>query len=497
MSLGSIFWPQSVCAKLGKNTNFQYYNKRSLVRSMNTPKTDITLSKNIENNNLNSTNIVNVDDENDTNKQEQDRNINDNNDNLETISDGDEKSKINPEAKENIDNTFNHSSINIELSVDDDNDDDGDEEGEDQDQEAIHNKTIDSVVSSDSEQDKNESTVVLEMSSENKATLICLPYRFLWWLTTHNPGFIETSQSSSILTSTVFSKSDDSGNTNNNNKSGTSPLNWIQSLASRRLNANLSSNDSVKKFIHVLPEPRRRKRLVQQQLKRINATLRGQQQQLNYTGGNCLSKSLILPPRGLTNDGLDQLWAHPNRIPLEIYADFDTTQLILTNLHHMLALWLYGQSLAGTSVQSFIQAPIVYLLPNGRPANMSTSDSANSRPYPKSNRHNTDQPDYWTLMPGRQDAFLNSLRQPFHIPLLPGGIPNFGSSTTGPPNYSTPMLPDRSNCTNLAQPFFYPRYPLINWHGIANNKYSGQTMTSDRKLLLLVKLCYMFSYSFY
>ncbi|CAH8600513.1 unnamed protein product [Schistosoma intercalatum] len=871
MSLGSIFWPQSVCAKLGKNTNFQYYNKRSLVRSINTPKTDITLSKNIENSNLNSTNIVNVDDENDTNKQEQDKNINDNNDNLETINDDDEKSKINSKTKENIDNTLNHSSINIELSVDDDNDDDSDEEGEDQDQEAIHNKTIDSVVSSDFEQDKNESAVVLEMSSENKetelqspsnncidsdtqkldkldqlksdqcaferlarstnpketnltmvtavqqsliaavgpiawlatggmlymrvsyneagaligsegsriqqlmqvtgaeihvgkvpisppyalnpitkrtysnnnvilsneksptcislvdsffndtvtgincdsssivnskidqslsksnndnddntdvnqsiniindkllssmdindennnddgddddddstkqqsnklinsdvneenictnklsivdnndnemnvtikectevisslnddthnndnkniindvpvnqtsdtisnccnhhhhslvksssthsnciiaekisnnqilesmeqktsntlpsssstsnqsyrlvslsgsaqsqimaqwqifqrlknlhkrqmttgssssndnssqklfclATLICLPYRFLWWLTTHNPGFIETSQSSSILTSTVFSKSDDSGNTNNNNKSGTSPLNWIQSLASRRLNANLSSNDSVKKFIHVLPEPRRRKRLVQQQLKRINATLRGQQQQLNYTGGNCLSKSLILPPRGLTNDGLDQLWAHPNRIPLEIYADFDTTQLILTNLHHMLALWLYGQSLAGTSVQSFIQAPIVYVLPNGRPANMSTSDSANSRSYSKSNRHNTDQPDYWTLMPGRQDAFLNSLRQPFHIPLLPGGIPNFGSSTTGPPNYSTPMLPDRSNCTNLAQPFFYPRYPLINWHGIANSKYSGQTMISD------------------
>ncbi|CAH8635678.1 unnamed protein product [Schistosoma rodhaini] len=311
------------------------------------------------------------------------------------------------------------------------------------------------------------------------ATLICLPYRFLWWLTTHNPGFIETSRSSSVLTSTVFSKFDDSGNTNNNNKSGTSPLNWIQSLASRRLNANLSSNDAVKKFIHVLPEPRRRKRLVQQQLKRINATLRGQQQQLNYTGGNCLSKSLILPPRELTNDGLDQLWAHPNRIPLEIYADFETTQLILTNLHHMLALWLYGQSLAGTSVQSFIQAPIVYVLPNGRPTNISTSDSANGRPYSKSNRHNTDQPDYWTLMPGRQDAFLNSLRQPFHIPLFPGGIPNFGSSTAGAPNYSTPMLPDRSNCTNLAQPFFYPRYPLINWHGIANSKYSGQTMTSD------------------
>lgn len=166
MSLGSIFWPQSVCAKLGKNTNFQYYNKRSLVRSMNTPKTDITLSKNIENNNLNSTNIVNVDDENDTNKQEQDKSINDNTDNLETINDDDEKSKINPKTKENIDNTFDHSSINIELSVDDDNDDDGDEEGEDQ--EAIHNKTIDSVVSSDFEQDKNESTVVLEMSSENK-----------------------------------------------------------------------------------------------------------------------------------------------------------------------------------------------------------------------------------------------------------------------------------------------------------------------------------------
>lgn len=169
MSLGSIFWPQSVCAKLGKNTNFQYYNKRSLVRSMNTPKTDITLSKNIENNNLNSTNIVNVDDENDTNKQEQDKSINDNTDNLETINDDDEKSKINSKTKENIDNTFDHSSINIELSVDDDNDDDGDEEEEeDQDQEAIHNKTIDSVVSSDFDQDKNESTVVLEMSSENK-----------------------------------------------------------------------------------------------------------------------------------------------------------------------------------------------------------------------------------------------------------------------------------------------------------------------------------------
>ncbi|CAH8558919.1 unnamed protein product [Schistosoma turkestanicum] len=318
------------------------------------------------------------------------------------------------------------------------------------------------------------------------ATLICLPYRFLWWLTTHNPGFTEVSQSSSILTSTVFSNFDhsdnnDDNNSNNNNKSGTSPLNWIQSLASRRLNANLSSSDSVRKFIHVLPEPRRRKRLVQQQLKRINATLRGQQQQhLNYANGNCLSKSLILPPKGLTNDGLDQLWSHPNRIPLEIYADFDTTQLILTNLHHMLALWLYGQSLAGASVQSFIQAPIIYVLPNRRPTNTSTSDSANGRLYSKSNRHNTDQFDHWALIPGHQDAFLNSLKQPFHVPLLPGGIPNFGSSTAAAsPSYSTPMVPDRSGFANLAQPFYYPRYPLINWHGIASSKYSGQTMPSD------------------
>ncbi|TNN05759.1 KH domain-containing-like protein [Schistosoma japonicum] len=314
------------------------------------------------------------------------------------------------------------------------------------------------------------------------ATLICLPYRFLWWLTTHNPGFTETSQSSSIPTSSVFPKFNDSDINISSKKSGTSPLNWIQSLASRRLkNVNLSKNgennsndSSVSKFIHVLPEPRRRRRLVQQHLKRLNATLRGHQQ-LNYASGG---KSLILPPRGLTNDGLDQLWTHPNRIPLEIYADFETTQLILTNLHQMLALWLYGQSLAGTSVQSFIQAPIVYFLPNGRPANIPISDSANNRPYSKSSRHNTDQFDHWALLPGRQDTFLNPLRQPFHVPLLSGGIPNFGASTGGP-TYSIPMLPDRPSCANLAQSFCYPRYPLINWQGMTNGKYSGQTITSD------------------
>ncbi|KAH8856886.1 KH domain-containing-like protein [Schistosoma japonicum] len=314
------------------------------------------------------------------------------------------------------------------------------------------------------------------------ATLICLPYRFLWWLTTHNPGFTETSQSSSIPTSSVFPKFNDSDINISSKKSGTSPLNWIQSLASRRLkNVHLSKNgennsndSSVSKFIHVLPEPRRRRRLVQQHLKRLNATLRGHQQ-LNYASGG---KSLILPPRGLTNDGLDQLWTHPNRIPLEIYADFETTQLILTNLHQMLALWLYGQSLAGTSVQSFIQAPIVYFLPNGRPANIPISDSANNRPYSKSSRHNTDQFDHWALLPGRQDTFLNPFRQPFHVPLLSGGIPNFGASTGGP-TYSIPMLPDRPSCANLAQSFCYPRYPLINWQGMTNGKYSGQTITSD------------------
>ncbi|CAH8866761.1 unnamed protein product [Trichobilharzia szidati] len=375
------------------------------------------------------------------------------------------------------------------------------------------------------------------------ATLICLPYRFLWWLTTHNPGFSETSDSTSILTSTTLTRtnhysqgksdnnqnSDHSNNNNKEQKSGISPLNWIQLLASKHMNANYADDGEKQlpsKFIHVLPEPRRRRRLVQQQLKRImNASRRGgqhhhqqQQQQMNHVG-NCLAKALILPTRGLSNDGLDQLWAHPNRIPLEIYADFETTQLVLKNLHHMLALWLYGQSLAGTSIQSFIQPPIIfYPLPNtsGRPGNLSNLEAsrttatamaattsaaapvaAHNRPYSQpnfyNNNNNYDQFDYWTFMPNRQhDAFFNSpLRHNFPMPLLPGGggaaVASAGVGAGSSPYSSAAILPpDRCNYVNFtAQPYYYPRYPWMNLPGIpsntnnSNNKYSGQATVSD------------------
>ncbi|TNN16320.1 KH domain-containing-like protein, partial [Schistosoma japonicum] len=162
MSLGSIFWPQSVCAKLRKGTTLQYNNKQSLMRNVNMSRTDTIASKqvstNIENN-LDSVNSVDIN-HNHTDKHDQD--VEDISNNSETINDVGNGERI-MNSEESSDNNFNNRlSLNNELLLlaDDDNEETLEEE-------VHHSKTADSVVSSDLE-DKNESAVNVGTSNEDK-----------------------------------------------------------------------------------------------------------------------------------------------------------------------------------------------------------------------------------------------------------------------------------------------------------------------------------------
>ncbi|KAF6776998.1 hypothetical protein AHF37_03223 [Paragonimus kellicotti] len=165
------------------------------------------------------------------------------------------------------------------------------------------------------------------------ATLVCLPYRFLCWLTSNNTGFAD------FMCSSASSNEPDPWSVE-----ASSPLTWLQSQATRQMQVQPDPNVKV---IHVLPEPRRRRRLMQQQLRRAGATRRGLGSMPVHP------KPVLLPTVGLTHDGLDLLWSDPDRVPMEIYADYETTQIILAHVYHMLALWLYGQALENPSGLNF------------------------------------------------------------------------------------------------------------------------------------------------
>lgn len=115
------------------------------------------------------------------------------------------------------------------------------------------------------------------------ASIICLPHRFVHWLRTFNRGF----QSPSTTKTTV---------------THSSPLNWIKFLA---LNSSVHLNDS--QIIQILPDPHK-----------------------STTGRRYGSKRFQQRKSTVTVDdgkGLDVLWTDPNRAPVEIYADFETTQV--------------------------------------------------------------------------------------------------------------------------------------------------------------------------
>ncbi|CAH8659060.1 unnamed protein product [Dicrocoelium dendriticum] len=215
---------------------------------------------------------------------------------------------------------------------------------------ALHQKNHAEVENADSTEGHAKPAGSSPSTPFRLATLVCLPYRFLCWLTSSNSGFADfmcTTSSSPTLSSThptiLHAES-------------SSPLSWLQAQAALRMRHSTETQPAIEKAIHILPEPRRRRRLLQLQLRRSGTTRRGQ-------SATHFNRHIVLPSVGLANDGLDLLWADPNRIPMEIYADHETTQLVLAHLHHMLALWLYGQALANLTGFGINQALSLYMVP--------------------------------------------------------------------------------------------------------------------------------------
>ncbi|KAF8570444.1 hypothetical protein P879_04700 [Paragonimus westermani] len=200
---------------------------------------------------------------------------------------------------------------------------------------SLHNRESVHKTAEPSQNDANDSShpSIVGKATLRLATLVCLPYRFLCWLTSNNTGFADFMCSSAS-----------SHEHNPWSVEASSPLTWLQSQATRQMQIQPDTNVKV---IHVLPEPRRRRRLMQQQLRRAGATRRG------LSSVPVHPKPVLLPTVGLTHDGLDLLWSDPDRVPMEIYADYETTQIILAHVYHMLALWLYGQALENPSGLNF------------------------------------------------------------------------------------------------------------------------------------------------
>ncbi|KAF5398709.1 hypothetical protein PHET_08081 [Paragonimus heterotremus] len=196
---------------------------------------------------------------------------------------------------------------------------------------SLHNRESVHKIAEPSQNDANNNShpSVGGKGTLRLATLVCLPYRFLCWLTSNNIGFAD------FMSSSASSREPDPWSVE-----ASSPLTWLQSQATRQMQVQPDPNVKV---IHVLPEPRRRRRLMQQQLRRAGATRRGLGSMPVHP------KPVLLPTVGLTHDGLDLLWSDPDRVPMEIYADYETTQIILAHVYHMLALWLYGQALENPS----------------------------------------------------------------------------------------------------------------------------------------------------
>ncbi|KAG5441395.1 hypothetical protein CSKR_111744 [Clonorchis sinensis] len=219
--------------------------------------------------------------------------------------------------------------------------------------ESSHSEAINSTI------DPSHSKV---MPPLRLATLICMPYRFLCWFTSGHSGF-------ESLVSGVPSDSSEAS----------SPLSWLQSKAMGMMQ-RYYEDGTCAKVIHVLPEPRRRRRLVQQQLRRAGLSRRGPAI-MSSPPLMSNAKPIFLPSVGLTHDGLDQLWSDPNRVPVEIFADHETTTVVVMWLKHLLAVWLYGQALANPSgFNSFTQMPSLFMVPRS-PVRLNQNQNSRAMNY--------------------------------------------------------------------------------------------------------------------
>ncbi|CAL8081057.1 unnamed protein product [Calicophoron daubneyi] len=267
------------------------------------------------------------------------------------------------------------------------------------------------------------------------ASLLCLPYQFLCWLTSTDSGFSQFMSSLNSLSSPELDTSECG-----------SPLSWLQSLATKLTKETLDgSSDPNLRVIHVLPEPRRRRRLLQQQLRRSGLTKKGQ---MARNG-----KPIMLPSTGLTNDGLDALWSDPNRVPVEIYADYEITQIVLGHLHRMLALWLYGQSLTNPKGLNLPQPPLVFLNmrgnnPKGAPFSSSLRPGeVYSTPMTNTSSVRTlgDWGNQWSLASGHSDFRQHQSYPPMALPVFPHSL-----APAGP-----------IDCSPAGRPFYCPNQPNL------------------------------------
>ncbi|VDQ08948.1 unnamed protein product [Trichobilharzia regenti] len=187
MSLGSIFWPQSVCAKLGKNSSLQCYNnnnKRSEVRNTNlSTNSNSGLPENDTTNTGNTVSPVNIHDD-----EEEEEDVDDaDGDDADVVGEENHEEDLEYDAKTLVNEEDNLSEMNseevIQEGIDDnpindkDNVDDDDDntnntnlhlDNTDLSSEDINEITVISVSASDME-DKDEVMTVIEVTDNDKS----------------------------------------------------------------------------------------------------------------------------------------------------------------------------------------------------------------------------------------------------------------------------------------------------------------------------------------
>ncbi|VDP88321.1 unnamed protein product [Echinostoma caproni] len=170
------------------------------------------------------------------------------------------------------------------------------------------------------------------------ATLICIPYAFWSWLTVPNTTFEHPDL-----------PDEDRQRTN------ASALSWLQAEARRRMRDRFPDYAQIKAIC-----PLRRPK------NRIMARIcRGPV----VTGTHAPTTPTTAAVGNLASpmdDIVTALWSDRSRAPIEIYADYETTQFLLGCLHHMHAIWLYGETVVQRTTAMSNQSALLSTPPSRR-----------------------------------------------------------------------------------------------------------------------------------
>ncbi|TPP57100.1 hypothetical protein FGIG_06886, partial [Fasciola gigantica] len=169
------------------------------------------------------------------------------------------------------------------------------------------------------------------------ATLVCIPYAFWYWLSVPNTTF----EHPDVLDE-------------DRRCANASALNWLQAEAQRRMRNRFPDCAQVKPIVPL----RKPKNRVMARLRRGPNSGGAHAPAVTTAASNTSAPTV--------DDIVTTLWSDRSRAPIEIYADYETTQFLLGCLHHMHAIWLYGETVVQRTTAMSNQSALLSTPPSRR-----------------------------------------------------------------------------------------------------------------------------------